>query len=101
MGYATFHWRAVSVLMRVVGIWWLLGGIGFITAAIRELVSPSGVAGNFLVSPVVDAAVVGAFVILAAVVLLRVRPYRPDLARVAGRTSWWTGEPMTKDEGAV
>lgn len=45
---------------------------------------------------------VGLFALALAVVVLRVRPYRPDLgdkvsSYAVGARSWWTGEPKNVD----
>ena len=101
MKFTAFYWRAFNVAMRCMGIWWLIGGLHFIVFSITEALSPVRTSSNFLVNSIVDPAVIGAFVIVCAVLFLRVKAYRPDIPQATGRRSWWTGEPIENHPSAV
>ena len=93
MSYARFHWRMFNVLARILGIGFLLFGcIGLFQAAFGGF--PAGGDAPIVFFACVFAAVVG-------VLMIRVKPYRPDLdgyastfgVPQAGARTWWTGDP--------
>jgi hypothetical protein len=93
MPYARFHWRLFNVLARILGIGFLLFGcIGLLQATFGSL--PAGGDAPIVIFVCVLVAVVG-------VLMIRVKPYRPDLDGYAstfrisqsGTRTWWTGEP--------
>jgi len=94
MSYTTFHWRTFNLLLRIMGILWVLGGVGFILWSIYFLFEPAPPNANYLVGPAVDYAVVGTFVIVVGVLCLKLEPYRPDLGAVEGPYRWWTGDKI-------
>jgi hypothetical protein len=89
MSYARWHWRTLNILARVMGIWFLVGGLlGFsATLFMRSSAGPDWVLGLWSTG----------FAIAVGGALLVVKPYRPDLKGGAStqgrRQAWWTGEP--------
>jgi Na+/H+ antiporter NhaA len=93
MSYGRFHWRMFNVLARILGIGFLMAGcIGLLGFAFSE--SQTGGDSLIVILASVFAAVVG-------VLMIRVKPFRPDLdgyASAVGQPrsrarTWWTGEP--------
>ena len=102
-------WRALNVLQRIAGFGAMAAGIIFGTWAVLNIVSPGQpVPSDLAQDPRLQLVTVLAFaVVLLALgaVLLRARPYRPDLGdslgaghdlRAARRSDsprrWWTGD---------
>ena len=98
MSYATFHWRMFNVSMRLVGMWFVLGGAGFLARALVYKFAPASAGIPTLSgSPAVDFAAAGLIALVIGVVSLKVRPYRPDLSKSAARLNWWNGDPIADD----
>jgi hypothetical protein len=95
------HWRMFNRMARFVGIWFCLGGSGFLAWSVFFLLHPDDprrFTPDGSDSIIVDA-LAGSFVVCVGSFLLFKKPYRPDLgdrAFVRGddrsRRKWWTGD---------
>jgi hypothetical protein len=93
MKYETLHWCIFNILLRMFGcVALLFAFVAVLTAALQfagaSLATP-GISplGNFIL------AVSG---LAIAVIVLKVRPYRPDLGKQDKqqlKLGWWTGTP--------
>ena len=92
MSYTAFHMRTFNVLARIFGLIALFGGVAYVAKGVYWLFVPAPKGWGFFVGPSVDAAVIGAFLALMGTLVLRVRPYRPDLGPSSGPCDWWTGD---------
>lgn len=100
---AASHWRRFNAMCRVVGIWFMLGGIGFAFAAFDYWKHPENVLNvpSASGSVMVDAIAVAIVTFVIGVLITTVEPYRPDLrldnqsgkTPLSNKRSWWTGEP--------
>ena len=103
-------WRALNILQRIAGFGAMAAGLIFGTWAIWQIVSQGAVAPDSSQDPRLARAAVlafGAVLLALGAVLLRARPYRPDLGdplasghdlRATRSTDsprdWWTGDPI-------
>jgi hypothetical protein len=92
VSYATVHWRIFNVLLRIMGIWWFIGGTVFVLCGVYYTFTPAPKNAVFIFGPSVDYTVIGVIVVLAAVFMLRVKPYRPDLGIATSSRRWLTGD---------
>jgi len=103
-------WRALNILQRIAGFGAVAAGVIFATWAIWQILSPGAVPLDLSQDPrLAQAAVLafGAVLLALGAVLLRARPYRPDLGDplasghdlratrpTDSRRGWWTGDPI-------
>lgn len=103
-------WRALNILQRIAGFGAVAAGLIFGTWAVWQMLSPGPVAADFSQDPRLARAAVlafGAVLLALGAVLLRARPYRPDLGDPLAsghdlratrstdpRRRWWTGDPI-------
>ena len=109
LSYVRWHWSLFNVLVRVMGIWFGGAGVVALASGVFYVLNPLKTVNRSEgpVGAVIACFVLGVLLALFSVVLLRVRPYRPDLhhatSNVASRDgpgtlttstrSWWTGLP--------
>ena len=94
MSYSRRHWRTFNVLARLTGIGFLVGGLVGLSQILFANVAP----GEYVVLTFG----VSCFAVLVGVLMILVKPYRPDLDGYASafrttearRRTWWTGEPQ-------
>jgi hypothetical protein len=110
-GYETFHWRLVTIMLRLFGIVASLLGMASCVYGISLVLRPAstvyveGIPTSDL-GPKLMFLVVGPVFVAIGVAFMRVRPYRPDLGDVSylvdpfgargnalGPRRWWTGDP--------
>lgn len=109
MSYETTHWRAFTRFIRILGLVALFVGGVFVWGSLT--IAWNGTYQTLRADAPSRADAIGLFVagvvaIAIGVLLVRVRPYRPDLGDAAfGRPSayqlgqqrqWWTGDPRAK-----
>ena len=94
LSQSPWPWRIVNVLARLTGIaFFLVGLYGLLTFALLASRGNDSTAAVGLVA--------FGFALLVGVLVLLVKPFRPDLdglesalgAATPRRRSWWTGEP--------
>jgi hypothetical protein len=93
MSYSRWHWRIFNVVARLWGIGFLLAGLLGLPQVLFFKSPPPSDDGLVLA--------VSLFAVVVGVLVIRVRPYRPDLDGYASafkstyerQRTWWTGEP--------
>src|SRR5262245_61325295 len=78
------HWRRIAKMSRVVGIWFIFGGLALLVSGIRlagHLEEPFAINGaeDHRLGPRLVLAAAGVIVALLGVGLVWTRAYRPDL----------------------
>lgn len=111
ISFARFHWRFYNRFLRVVGLAFVFAGAAFVWSALSLWLRLTPERPN--ASPWLFVGT-GVFALAVGALLLRARPFRPDLGDVpwlAGRAggyperrerrgvarSWWTGEYREPD----
>ena len=89
------HWRRFNVAMRVAGVWWTFGGLGFLGWAIYYAFDPSDLPPQQTItgSPAIDFSIIGAAATALGLYGALRGPYRPDLGDAFFRGSHRSGFP--------
>ena len=86
MSYSRWHWRTFNVLARLFGVGFLVVGLFGLFQLLFVRAQGEG--------DVVLVLAICSFAVVVGILVILVKPYRPDLeTQTSARRTWWTGEP--------